>query len=115
MAVLVAQIALALGHSIHLLYTHKTSNAWDSIAEILTLANNPHLNSQALQHTSAGIRSLETYKEIEVVRVTEPRDQAEKTYGGRIELVFCENGGSGGTSASQKPAAPDIAKHTPLL
>lgn len=68
--------------------------------------------------TSAGIRSLETYKEMALVRVTEPRDPSEKTYGGHIELVFCENGGSGGSSVSQRrlpmisPSMPQCSEYS---
>lgn len=67
-AVLLAHILLALGHSAHLIWRRKSSAAWDSTAEILALAHNSRPSNRALRHTSAGIQSLQTYGKIAVIR-----------------------------------------------
>lgn len=56
--VLLAYILLALVHTIYLLYMHKSSWAWDSVIEVLTLAYNSCPTSQTLQNTSAGIKCI---------------------------------------------------------
>ncbi|RMJ19459.1 hypothetical protein CDV36_000883 [Fusarium kuroshium] len=57
-AVLLAHIALVLGYSVYLVYTRRSSDAWDSVMEMLILAYNSQPTSHALRNTSAGIRSL---------------------------------------------------------
>ncbi|KAK0717844.1 hypothetical protein B0T26DRAFT_647722, partial [Lasiosphaeria miniovina] len=67
-SVLLAHIFLALGHTLYLLWHRKSSVAWDSIPEMLVLAHNSRSSGFALKNTSAGIRSIETFRRIGMVR-----------------------------------------------
>jgi len=102
-AVLLAHILLALGHSVHLIWRRKSSAAWDSTAEILALAHNSRPSNRALQHTSAGIQCLQTYGKIAVIRAVSSEEGEDGTTSRsrergrymdvppRPELVFTED------------------------
>ncbi|RSL99597.1 hypothetical protein CEP52_009633 [Fusarium oligoseptatum] len=54
--VLLAHIVLVLGHSVYVVYTRRSSDAWDSVMEMLILAHNSQPTSYALRNTSAGLK-----------------------------------------------------------
>lgn len=57
----------------YLLCTRKSSWAWDCILEILTLAyNNSRPTPQALQNMSAGIKCIQTFRKVAIIRATNP-------------------------------------------
>jgi hypothetical protein len=87
--VLLTHILLALTHTAYLIWTRQSSAAWDSIPEVLALAYNSY-PTPALQNTSAGIRCIETYRKLAIVRETRreagagPPDASTP----QLELVF---------------------------
>ncbi|CAM1510075.1 Fc.00g004100.m01.CDS01 [Cosmosporella sp. VM-42] len=92
-AVLLLHIPLALVHSFLLLRHRQSSESWDSITELVTLAYNSHPTAKGLRNTSSGIRCIQTYQKVAMVRVSKTLgsstgDIASK---GQAELVFPEN------------------------
>lgn len=62
---------LALGHKIHLVLYCKPSMSWGPIKEFMALAHIPRLSKQALKYASAGIRTKQTFSQVEYVRSTD--------------------------------------------
>ncbi|RWA05881.1 hypothetical protein EKO27_g9226 [Xylaria grammica] len=67
-AVLLAHIALALGHMVYTLRTQMSSQSWGTITELLILAYNSQSSSTALLNVTAGIRCVKTYRKVAIVR-----------------------------------------------
>ncbi|RSL60981.1 hypothetical protein CEP54_006452 [Fusarium duplospermum] len=109
-AVLLAHMVMVLDDSVYLVYTRRSSDAWDSVMEMLILAHNSQPTSHALRNTSAGIRSLQRFKKLAVVRVTRPEDadaEAPIQSDGRVELVVHEDEEILGTVDQQVSMLPD--------
>lgn len=66
--VLIVHVLLALGHTLQLIYFKRSSSAWDSIAELLTLSLNSRPPTHVLKNTSAGIDQFDTYKRVTKIR-----------------------------------------------
>jgi hypothetical protein len=93
-AVLIGHLVLALGHTAYLLIRRQSSGCWDTIVELLVLAQNSRPPRSALKNTGAGIKSLETFAKVAKVRVTRkgnPASGAEGSPAAHIELIFCED------------------------
>ncbi|KAF4624806.1 hypothetical protein G7Y89_g13362 [Cudoniella acicularis] len=93
MAVLLAHLVLALGHTIYLLIWRKSSGCWDTIPELLTLAQNSRPAHSALRHTSTGIKNLHTYAQVAKVRATRPLNtdiECGNSSPMHVELIFNE-------------------------
>jgi len=92
MAVLFTHIALAVLHSVYLLRSLMSSEAWDSVTEMPTLAHNPRPSLRALNNTPACIKRWQTYKKLVVVRAdeTDKETQGPSRSKGRLQLVFSE-------------------------
>lgn len=62
-SVLCCHLLIALGHTVILLWTRRSSAAWDSLPESLALGQNSEPAPIALQNTCAGINCSKTYGE----------------------------------------------------
>ncbi|RSL81052.1 hypothetical protein CEP51_006125, partial [Fusarium floridanum] len=106
--VLLAHMVLVLGHSVYLVYTRRSSDAWDSVMEILILAHNSQPTSHALRNTSAGICSLETFKKLAAVIRPEDADaEVPMQFYCRVELVVHEDEEILGSGDQQVSILPD--------
>ncbi|KAJ4371451.1 hypothetical protein N0V83_004668 [Neocucurbitaria cava] len=79
--VLLIHLVVATGHTILLLVTHRSSSCWDSLPELISLAQQSTPSTVALRNTAAGIYRLSTFRHIARIRVSE--EDAE-----HVELVF---------------------------
>jgi len=87
MTVLLGHMILALSHTVWVTWRRKTSDSWDSMSKIITLAQNSSPSFHALNNTSAGIDRAKTYSRKAKIRTTE----SSGIYGGdHVELVFNE-------------------------
>ena len=66
--VLLTHVLLAVAHTIFLVLTRESSSCWDSVSELLVLLHNSRPAPAALRNTGAGIRNLDTYGQVAVVR-----------------------------------------------
>ncbi|RSM15464.1 hypothetical protein CDV31_004900 [Fusarium ambrosium] len=106
--VLLAHMVLVLGHSVYLVYTRRSSDAWDSVMEMLILAHNSQPTSHALWNTSAGICSLETFKKLAAVIRPEDADaEVPMQFYCRVELVAHEDEEILGSGDQQVSILPD--------
>ena len=94
-SVLLSHIVLALGHTVWLIYRRQSSACWDTITELVTLAQNSHPAHAVLKNTSAGIKCIGTFAKVAKVRVVRETDleneeptTAPPTH---VELVFRES------------------------
>jgi len=62
--VLSVHIVLAISHSIHQIYSARSSSAWDSLTELLVLMQLSTPATDELRNTGAGIKTMETYGKI---------------------------------------------------
>ncbi|KIX02445.1 uncharacterized protein Z518_08386 [Rhinocladiella mackenziei CBS 650.93] len=97
MAVLLIHVTMALVHTGWVLVRKKTSNSWDSISELLALAQNSQPASVALGNTAAGINLGKTYAQIAKIRV---RNQYGYSNNDHVALVFDESGSELETTAA---------------
>ena len=74
---------LAFGHTIYLLTTGLSSNAWDTAAEVVALAMNS-TPTKFLENTCAGIFAVETFKTKVRAMVTDSGNGIDE----HVELVF---------------------------
>ncbi|KAK5947754.1 hypothetical protein OHC33_011217 [Knufia fluminis] len=91
--VLLAHAVLASFHMLWLIIRRRVSRSWDSIAELLALAQNSHPPDKALQNTGGGISHLRTYATIANIRI---RSRPENSDRGHVELIFEEPVGQAG-------------------
>ncbi|CAF9908483.1 MAG: hypothetical protein GOMPHAMPRED_006176 [Gomphillus americanus] len=71
-AVLCVHILLALLHIWFLIQSRESSGSWHTLTELIALAHNSQPSRTALNNTGAGIKELETYSKVAVVRATKP-------------------------------------------
>ncbi|OAL48785.1 hypothetical protein IQ07DRAFT_86575 [Pyrenochaeta sp. DS3sAY3a] len=89
-------LAIATGHTLFLLITGRSSGAWDSLTELLSLALRSSPSSVALKNTSVGIYKPRTFRKTTRIRVSK-KDLR------RVELVFDED------SEDDHGRVPDLA------
>ena len=71
-AVLSVYILLALLHIWFLIQSRESSGSWHTLIELIALAHNSQPSRTALNNTGAGIKELETYGKVVVVRAMKP-------------------------------------------
>jgi hypothetical protein len=92
-SVLLGHIVLAMAHTLWLLYKRQSSGCWDTITELVTLAQNSRPAHAVLKNTSTGIKCIGTFAKVTKVRVVRGSDLNEEhptrppTH---VELVFSE-------------------------
>ena len=84
--VLLLHILTAITYSIYVWYTGRTSDAWDSLTELLALAYTSSPLHGSLEKCGAGIYSWQSLKTAVTVGVLEDR---EHNGGDRLEMVVC--------------------------
>lgn len=89
-------LAIATGHTLFLLITGRSSGAWDSLTELLSLALRSSPSSVALKNTSVGIYKPRTFRKTTRIRVSK-KDLR------HVELVFDED------SEDDHGRVPDLA------
>ena len=94
-AVLLIHALMAIIHTVNVIITRQSSGCWDSVTELLALALNSRRATTALPNTCAGIRELDTYGKIAVVRAIKPLgdnipDNRLAT-AGTVEMLFEDN------------------------
>ena len=70
MIVLCLHTAVAIAHTIWIIGRKKSSASWDSVTEILVLAQNSQPAYKALQNTAAGVQHSKTFAKKVVIRPT---------------------------------------------
>lgn len=85
-SVLSMHAVLAAAHMAWLIARRRTSRTWDSVAELIALAQNS-APSRVLDHTSAGIERWSTFSRIAHIRVA---PASTNTLSDSVELVFAE-------------------------
>lgn len=85
MAVLSAHIIMAVIHIICVVVFKKTSTSWDSISELIALAQNSRPAYSALANTGGGINYRRTYGRIATIRVKSMLDKVDSEH---VEIVF---------------------------
>ncbi|OJJ45429.1 hypothetical protein ASPZODRAFT_144060 [Penicilliopsis zonata CBS 506.65] len=84
-ALICLHLGMALIHTGWLLYTRKTSQAWESIPELIALSQNSAPAPRALENTCAGIQSMDTFAEKTCIVATEADVDGSFTH---LELFF---------------------------
>lgn len=78
-------MGMAVVHTLMKVWTRKTSEAWDSVNELVALGYNSVPRPDALQNCSGGIVTMETLtKVMKVGEVVDGKGDA------RVELVVCD-------------------------
>ncbi|KAJ9609546.1 hypothetical protein H2200_005873 [Cladophialophora chaetospira] len=85
MVVLLAHTILASGHIILVMAKGQSSDSWDSISELVALAQNSRPSYIALANTAAGISETRTYGRLAKIRA---KPTIERAGGDHVELVF---------------------------
>ena len=87
MAVLCAHALIALTSVIWTVWKRNGSGCWDTITEVLVLAQNSRPAAKALMNTCAGIGKLKTYSQKAEIRVTSV-DENNEGKSNHLELIF---------------------------
>lgn len=95
LAVILLHLAIALAHTILLLLRRRSSASWDSIPELLALAQQSQTSVLALQNTAAGIQCPSTYQQRARIRVSEEDSS-------QLEMKFDADVG-GGVNGMRRP------------
>ncbi|RAK78361.1 uncharacterized protein BO72DRAFT_476657, partial [Aspergillus fijiensis CBS 313.89] len=85
MSVLIAHLAIAIGHIIYLILKRHTPGSCSSVGELIALAQNSPPASEVLTNTGGEIKSSKTYAHLARIRVAKASDSCGQD---RIELVF---------------------------
>jgi len=100
--VLLVHATLASVHVLWLLLRNRVSRSWDSIAELIALAQNSQPAEKVLQNTGAGIGLFHTFATMARIRVRPAAAQGTAQQD-RVELVFeGDRGQERGTSSSDE-------------
>ena len=84
--VLLLHLMAAIAHSCFILVTGRTSEAWDSLTELLALAYNSNSVSRGLENCGAGIHRWKTLKgNVRIGIVGDKKDQDKE----RLQMVIC--------------------------
>ncbi|KIX02441.1 uncharacterized protein Z518_08382 [Rhinocladiella mackenziei CBS 650.93] len=97
-ALFLTHIVLASCHVIFMVGKGQSSSAWDSISELLVLAQNSRPPTKALRNTNAGIQRLNTYSQIArlyVVKIKpstscQQNEDDDNNNVSNVELIFDE-------------------------
>ncbi|UPX13774.1 uncharacterized protein EKO05_0004273 [Ascochyta rabiei] len=71
LAVVILHLAIALAHTTFLLLRRRSSACWDSVPELLALAQQSRKSELALHNTATGIQCLDTFRQRTRIRVSE--------------------------------------------
>jgi hypothetical protein len=85
MSVLLAHALLALGHIVWVLFDRRTSRSWESVSELIVLAQNSMPSFKILANTGAGIEKTRTFAQLARIRARNDADNEDEA---RVELVF---------------------------
>ena len=100
MAVLLSHMAFALLHTVWTTARGKSSACWDSITEIMTLAQNSRPAFRALENTAAGLQSSSTFAKKVNIRPTKLSNVLEADH---LELLLKDEEASGGNELAELP------------
>jgi hypothetical protein len=93
-SVLLGHIILAIGDALWFLYKRQSSGCWDTITELVTLAQNSRPAYAVLKNTSTGIKCIETFAKVVKIRVVKDGDFGSEEHptglSTHVELVFSE-------------------------
>lgn len=89
MTVLFVHILFATAHIAWTLFYGETSDSWDSVSKIITLAQNSKVASGPLRNTGAGIDHMRTFSRMARIRATRDTESIEEA--DRVQLIFEEN------------------------
>lgn len=114
-AVLLFHIVIASFHTVWMTFIRETSHGWDSMLEILVLAQNSQPSVSILKNISVGIDRLKTYSRRAKIRATQPAGHDNFDH---IEMIFSqedhensmdghEQTGTAGNELSDLPAKDD--------
>lgn len=95
LVIVMLHLGIALAHTIFLALRCRSSACWDSIPELLALAQQSHASDVALRNTAVGVQCLNTFRQRARVRVSEDD-------GARVEIRFDADVAAGG----HKPGKP---------
>ena len=101
--IILVHVLLALLHSAYCVSSGVSSSAWDSMSELLTLAQNSRPANQLFRNTSAGIQMGKTYRHKARIRVTRADTQQEDQL---VELLYDDEGP--GSESQVEVVGPEI-------
>jgi hypothetical protein len=81
--VLFSHLLLALMHTVYIMSTRRTSGCWDTISELVALAQQSQPAGSELRNTCAGITRLETFKHNVRIKASGKHEE-------HLELAFGE-------------------------
>lgn len=87
MAVLLLHILIATVHVVWILWKQESSGCWDSIIELLVLAQNSRPAFSALRNTAAGVKHSRTFATQVMIRPTRISSDSEADH---LEMVYGE-------------------------
>ncbi|KAL9040256.1 MAG: hypothetical protein Q9180_002022 [Flavoplaca navasiana] len=85
MTVMLFHLVIALAHTIFCVYRGTSSGCWDTIAELLTLAQNSQPCTVPLRNTAAGIKRGRTFSKIAKIRTVGQEASVQRKH---VELVY---------------------------
>ncbi|KAI4141973.1 MAG: hypothetical protein L6R39_005127, partial [Caloplaca ligustica] len=113
MAVMLFHLAIALAHTIYCLYRGTSSGCWDTITELLTLAQNSQPATVTLRNTAAGIKKGPTFAKKARIRT------AGLGAGDHVELIYEDEDmllhGGGGPQDTEMAPLNKLQEHRRTL
>lgn len=108
-ALLLIHMLMAVSHIVYLMSTGKSSSAWESMSELLVLAQNSRPAPTALRNANVGVKRLKTYSRIARVYAVKPceEDEDEPEINSNVELVFDETERDVFSETTFRPAKSD--------
>jgi hypothetical protein len=80
--VLFTHLILAVGHTVYILSTRRSSGCWDTFSELVALAQQSQPAESELRNTCAGIHKLETFQhKVRIIRSDEDQEHLELAFG----------------------------------
>ncbi|KAI4265808.1 MAG: hypothetical protein LQ337_008938, partial [Flavoplaca oasis] len=88
MTVMLFHLVIALGHTVFCVYRGTSSGCWDTITELLTLAQNSQPFTVPLRNTAAGIKRGRTFSKKARIRTVGQEAGVQRKH---VELVYEED------------------------
>ncbi|USP81540.1 hypothetical protein yc1106_08814 [Curvularia clavata] len=99
LGVLFLHLTMALAHMLFSIIRRRSSSCWDSVPELISLAQQSSPSKVALENTTTGIERMSTFKKRARIRVSGSNSQ-------HVELVFDED--HGGQDLLDRPSTNSV-------
>ena len=113
-SLLLVYVLMAVIHICWLLKKRRTSRSWNTISELIALAQNSRPALQSLKNSGAGIKSMKTFGQVAKIRIRQQRPESSELE--HVELVFEDDmAPTAMTSDSVSDKGIDRAKSTSMM